>query len=43
MAIYKTNGQMRQGAIVRDRKGDVIAVKSLTKLGNLELVAAEAL
>jgi hypothetical protein len=43
VAIDKTNGRMGLGDIVRDYKGDVIAAKSLTKLGKLEPVSAEPL
>jgi hypothetical protein len=43
VTIDKTNMRMGLGAIVRNHKGDVIAEKSLTKLGNLKPVAAEAL
>lgn len=43
MSVDKVNGRMAMGATVRGHKGYVIVAQSMTKLGSLETVAAEAL
>jgi hypothetical protein len=41
--MYIVNGHKGIGLVVQDFKGHVIAIRSLTKMRNLELAAAEAL
>jgi len=41
--IDTINGRIGVGIVVRDYEGHVVGARSLTKMKNLELVAAEAL